>query len=100
MPPVRLRFDAKTLVTLFNRGDQAFLDAFSDITVIKKGRRPTQMEEPKFSLQDSDERCPNIDFYSYSVKPMKFEKFHEYKKKDYYDFTVFHDHPQLGMLGF
>ena len=58
------------------------------------------MDEPKFSLQDSDERCSKINFYSYSMVPMKFKKVHEYKKTDYYDFTVLHDKPKPGMISF
>ena len=56
---------------LFYSGDQSILDIFTDIKVSKRGRRPAQNNQLKFFLEDQDERCPDIDFYEYSVEPIE-----------------------------
>ena len=56
------------------------------------------MEELKFSLQDSDERCPKINFYSYSMVPTKYESKTDYKRKDYYNFHVYGNQTGGGII--
>ena len=81
----------KSMIALFQNGDQAILDAFADITIIKKGRRPSKKEELKYILQDVDEGCPEIDYYQYSVKPINYkqDKKKHFKEQDYYTFDFF-----------
>lgn len=68
--PVRLRVDTKMLIDMFHRGDQSILDAFADIVTSMRGRRG-YVNEPKANLLDSDDRCPEINYYQYSVVPIK-----------------------------
>ena len=67
--PVRLRVDTKMLIDMFHRGDQSILDAFTDIVTSMRGRRG-YVNEPKSNLLDSDERCPEINYYQYSLVPI------------------------------
>ena len=95
-----------TMIGLFQKGDQAILDAFADITIIKRGRRPSKKEELKFILQDVDERCPEIDYYIYSVKPKRINAHirQHYKEQDYYTFNFFtntnDDYKDQSLVGF
>ena len=62
LSPIRFRVDTKMLIDMFHRGDQSILDAFTDIVTSMRGRRDF-VNEPKSNLFDSDERCPEINYY-------------------------------------
>ena len=55
---------------MFHRGDQSILDAFTDIVTSMRGRRLSAVNEPKSHMLDSDERCPEINFYQFSLEPI------------------------------
>ena len=59
------------LIDMFHRGDQSILDAFTDIVTSMRGRRLSAVNEPKSHMLDSDERCPEINFYQYSLEPIQ-----------------------------
>ena len=69
--PVRLKVNTNMLTEMFHRGDQSILEAFSDIVTSMRGRRLSAVNEPKSHMMDSDERCPEINFYQYSLVSSK-----------------------------
>ena len=68
--PIRFRVDTRMLIDMFHKGDQSILDAYSDIVTSMRGRRD-YVNEPKANLLDSDDRCPDINYYQYSLVPTK-----------------------------
>ena len=89
-PPIRLRFSTGFMEMLFYGADQCILDVFTDIKVSKKGRRPSQIDELKVFIEDQDERCPDINFYQYSIEPIEIKEDvvpdFDYKEQNYYNF--------------
>ena len=55
---------------MFHRGDQSILEAFTDIVTSMRGRR-SYPNDLKFNLLDSDDRCPDINYYKFSLAPIK-----------------------------
>ena len=77
--PLRLMFNSDVLLTLFNKGDQRMLEAFSDL---------------KISVEEKSEKCPDFESAVFSLKP------NEGIDVDSYDFDVSINDPDKGYLGF
>lgn len=77
--PLRLMLNSEVLRTLFNKGDQRILEAFSDL---------------KLSVEEKTERCPDFAHAVFSLTT------NEGVDIDSYDFDVSINDPDKGYLGF
>ena len=77
--PLRMMINADVLRTLFNKGDQRMLEAFSDL---------------KLSVEEKSEKCPDFSNALFSLKPNEGIDF------DSYDFDVSINDPDKGYMGF
>jgi len=77
--PLRLQFNSEVLRTLFHKGDQRMLEAFTDL---------------KLTLEEPSEKCPSLTGATFSMTVQ------EDQNLDDYDFDVSINDADKGYLGF